>query len=83
MQPTNGTDKLRINEVFVFVATDEHGDEGIPAFQSSAGMWMPLVAADRARVDSLRPMAKEIAKMTGSSIKLIRMSTREDLEDIS
>ena len=48
---------------------------------------MPLVGSDRARVDSLRTMAQEVADFTGQSMKLaaaaaVKFSVREDLEDI-
>jgi hypothetical protein len=46
----------RIDEVFVFIASDANG-EGVPAFQAGAVM-LPLVCADKARVDSLRKMAR-------------------------
>lgn len=47
----------RIDEVFVFVASDADG-EGVPAF-CHGDKWLPLICADKARVDSLREMAKD------------------------
>jgi hypothetical protein len=71
---------LRIDEVFVFVAQDADG-EGVPAFWSGEA-YMPLVCADKARVDSLRAMARNIARESGNKITLCRFSVREELEVI-
>ena len=45
-------------------------------------MWMAMVAADKARVDSLRHVARDIAKASGKKVKLCRFSVREELEVI-
>lgn len=71
---------LRIDEMFAYIATDETG-EGIPAMPIS-GTTMPLVGADRERMESLRPYAERLAKMAGKKFKLVRFSVREDLEEI-
>jgi hypothetical protein len=72
---------LRIDEIYVFIAQDTDG-EGLPAFLAPNGMFMPLVCADKARVDSLREKAKEIAAQTGNKITLCRFSVREEIEVI-
>jgi len=43
---------------------------------------MPLVGADMARVDSLRPIAEAIVRQLGKPVKLLRFGTREELEVI-
>lgn len=74
----------QISELFAFIAEDSGpDDEGVVAFNPGGGVWMPMVAADRERVDSLRPMAEAIAKTTGLKIHLVRFSTREVLEEIA
>lgn len=73
----------QITELFAFITEDSGpDDEGVVAFNVEGHVWMPMVAADRARVDSLRPMAEAIAKATGQKIHLVRFSTREVLEEI-
>jgi hypothetical protein len=75
--------KLRIDEIFAFIVTDTDGTEGVAAFLApKSGGWMPMVAADRARVDSLMPMARDLARHGGVTIRLTRFSTREILEEI-
>lgn len=71
---------LKIDEMFAFIAVEEDG-EGLPAFQMG-DMLMPLVAADSARVDSLRRMAQAICNASGMQMKLVRFSVREELETI-
>ena len=69
---------MKIEEMFAFVSEDETG-EGIVGYMMPDGMWMPLVGADVARVDSLRPAAEKIARDTGKPIRLIKFSNRIDL----
>jgi len=68
--------------MFAFVAEDTGpDDEGIIGTKTSEG-WMPLVGADMARVDSLRPIAEAIAHQLGKPVKLLRFGTCEELEVI-
>jgi len=46
-------------------------------------MWMPLVGADMDRVESLKPLAVGVARLTGKRIVLARFGVREDLEEIA
>lgn len=78
---TPGENYLIIEECFMFISSDENG-EGVIGGQIN-GMFMPFVCADKARVDSLREYAKQIGKVGGKKIKLIRFSLREDIEDIT
>jgi len=72
----------RIKEIFAFVAEDSGpDDEGITAMQVGH-TWIPMVGADMARVDSLRPLVSKIARRTGKPVKLLRFSQREELEVI-
>ena len=71
---------LRIDELYAFIAQDADG-EGLPAFLHDRVM-MPMVCADKARVDALREKAKEIAAASGNKITLCRFSVREEIEVI-
>ena len=72
---------LEINEMFAFVSQDDGGDEGITAF-TEGNMWMPMVGADFARVDQLKPMARRLAKTSGRPIRIYRYKVRELIETI-
>jgi predicted lipoprotein with Yx(FWY)xxD motif len=73
----------RIDELYCFVTSDDDG-EGVAAFYDrGSGTWMPLIAADEARVDSLRAKARELVEASGKTIRLLRFSVREELEVIA
>lgn len=69
----------RIDEVWAFISSDETG-EGLCAVPTEMGL-MPMIAADKARLESLIRMAPQVARMTGKTIKLIKLSTREELQE--
>lgn len=72
----------RIEEMYAFVAEDSGpDDEGVVAM-SVGDVMLPLVGADMARVESLRPIARDISAQTGKKIKLLHFTQREDLGDI-
>jgi hypothetical protein len=74
---------FRIESVFLFIAIDGNGSEGVAAAAIGPNKsWVPLIAADEARLKALVPVAKEIADQTHCKIKLIKMTTREDIMDI-
>jgi hypothetical protein len=70
--------KLKIEEMFAFVADNEEG-EGIMAFGAKNGMIMPMIGADMTRVKSLYPLAVKIAKVGNKDFKLLKFSKREDI----
>ena len=72
----------KIKELFAFISIDEDPeDEGIIAAKFG-DVWMPLVGADQKRIDSLRAIAKQIAKATGKYVILAKFTHREDVETI-
>jgi hypothetical protein len=63
----------KIKELYAFVSIgDEPDDEGIMAFQTDDGTWMPMVGADMTRVNELKPLADRISKITGKPYKILR-----------
>jgi hypothetical protein len=76
-------EKLRIDEVWLFVSVDETG-EGVCAAQlMGAGSMVPLIAADQARVEALIPIARQIAKDSGKQVKPIKLSARTEVMTIA
>ena len=79
----------RIEEMYAFVVEDTGpDDEGVIGIQSPPGddgrtLWLPLVGADMARVESLRPIAQGIGHQLGKKVTLVHFSNREDLEVIN
>lgn len=72
---------LSIDTIHAYIAVDDEG-EGITGFAGPDGRWMPMLAADEDRIKSLRPMAQELATLTGKRIVLAKFSVREDMEYI-
>lgn len=74
----------RIEEVLAFVALDpQDNTEGFPAFADrSSGMYVPMVAADQARLESMRPIAEKLAIAQGVPITVVKYSLRTDIEEL-
>ena len=73
----------RIEEMYAFVAeASGPDDEGIISMSTDFG-WLPLVGADMARVNSLRPIARGIGRQIGKKVTLVYFSNRQDLEVIT
>ena len=63
----------KITELYAFVSIgSEPDDEGIMAFQTDDGIWMPMIGADMTRVNQLKPPADRISKTTGKPYKILR-----------
>lgn len=74
--------QLRIDQMYAFVMVDDDGTEGVLGFTSPNGRAMPLVGADMARIDSIRPYVQEIATLTGKPTILRHFTTATDVETI-
>lgn len=72
----------KITELYAWVCTEPDGGEGIPA-ANLGGMPMPLVGADKARIESLRPYAEDVAYQLGLPVKLVRFTNMEVLEHLN
>lgn len=70
----------KITEMYAYVVTQPDGGEGIPAFAGPEGVLMPMVAADKERFDCLRPIAQNIANMTGQELRLLKFSVIEQID---
>lgn len=72
----------KITEMFAFIAEDGRPDnEGVIA-QKIGDTWMPMIGADMARIDDIRPHAQALARQFGMKIKLVKFTTRTDVEEI-
>lgn len=68
----------KITEMYAWIVTETDGSEGIPAIFKQ-GMMMPLIGADKARVESCRPDALFIAE--DKPLKLVKFHTMEVIEE--
>ena len=72
-QPQPG---FRITEITAFTAIGEDDEEGICAFLSGDGIWMPMVAADISRLTQLRERA-EMFRAAGTEVRERRFIQEE------
>lgn len=73
---------IKINHLWAYISEDASG-EGLCGFQDpNTGNWLPMVAADEARLNNLRPFAKQIEKVTKRKVKIVKFTQREDIGDV-
>ena len=71
----------KIEAIYAWVATESDGGEGICS-ALMGDVHMPLVGADRQRMESLRPYAEAAARHFGVPVRLVRFSTLETLVEL-
>ena len=71
---------FRIGTLWAFVAVGDEGEGLIGSVHPASGVFVPFVAADRARLESLKEKAIEIARYSGQTIRLVRFDLRADVE---
>jgi hypothetical protein len=70
---------FRIDDIYAFLAVDrEDGDEGIMGFGNPP---MPMIAADLTRLQQLRPLAEAMARAGHIRVKLVRFTTRTEMDE--
>lgn len=73
----------RIEEIWAYTQVDPRdNNEGVIALETKHGP-LPMIAADKERLDDLRPYAMEMAVRTGRPVNVTKFSVREDVEVIS
>lgn len=81
-KPRNYLEK--ITELYAFVSSSKDG-EGVIAKSmenpDGTSRMMPFVCADKARMESLKPLAIKIAQMQKMNVKLIKLTQREVIEE--
>jgi hypothetical protein len=71
----------RIEHLWAFLSSDE-GGEGVCAGPLGGVGVVPYIAADEARLASLGPLAREVARRFGKVVLLAKFGSREDVERI-
>jgi hypothetical protein len=70
----------KIERLYAWVAEEADGGEGLCSMPLG-DIQMPMIGADRARIESMRDYAQRIASILGIPIRLVEFSTRTVLED--
>ena len=68
----------RIETIWAWLSVDD-GGEGVCAAPMN-GMTLPLIAADKTRLDQIHPIAKTIAWKFRKTLRLAKFTKREDYE---
>jgi hypothetical protein len=74
----------RIERIYAWICTEPDGTEGIPAVEGpSIGQVMPLVGADRERIESFRAEAVAVARGMGLPVRLVCFENLVELERLT
>jgi len=76
----------RVMELWTYLAIDSvddcEGIAGITAILDGQRTVMPMIAADKARIASLRPVAQEMARREKVKLRLVRFVRAETTEEV-
>jgi hypothetical protein len=73
----------KIERLYAWVATEPDGGEGVcGAYVPELGGLVPLVGADRERIESLRDHAAITRKASGYPVRMVEFSTRTNMEEL-
>jgi hypothetical protein len=75
---TPGSDSQRLNQLWLVTYINETGLEVVAQAKNA-----PLIAADLARLESMVPAARDLAKANHIKMRLIKLTNRVDIEDIA
>jgi hypothetical protein len=74
---------VKLEYIWAYVSEDDKGDEGLCGWlDERTKQYLPMIAPDKERLASLRPLAEIIAKQTNKKVKVLKFSVREDVEEI-
>ena len=66
----------RINQLWLVTYINEAGQEIVPQANVTTGEYVPLIAADPARLESIMEAARGLAKANKLKMRLIKFSNR-------
>src|ERR1700677_3005963 len=73
----------RINQLWLVTFINETGEEVVVQAKLTSGAYAPLIAADPVRLETMMPAARDLAKTRNIKMRLIKLTNRLDIEDIS
>jgi hypothetical protein len=72
----------RINQLWLVTYINEAGQEIVAQAKLGTGEYAPLIAADVARLESMMPAARGLAKANNLKMRLIKFTNRLEVEEI-
>ena len=79
---TPGSESQRLNQLWLVTYINETGDEVVAQAKLANGSYAPFIAADQARLESMMPAARGLAKANNIKMRLIKLTNRVDIENI-
>lgn len=73
--------QLSIDMMYAFIVLDDDGTEGVVALMTDNG-YMPMMGADMAMVDKLRPSVQQAANDLGKDVSLVVFTSRSVVDRI-
>jgi hypothetical protein len=73
----------RIDHLWIVTYIDDAGREVVAQAKLTTGDYAPLIAADAARLESMMPAARGIAKANNIKMRLVKFSGRLEVQDIA
>ena len=70
----------RIDHIWMALSVDEGGEGIVAAPLGAGGMTVPLVAADKKRLDDIMPLSRALAVRMGIVIRIAKFTQRDDVE---
>jgi hypothetical protein len=73
----------RINQLWIVTFVNEAGREVVAQAKLTSGDYVPLIAADPERLESVMSAARDLAKTRNIKMRLVKLTNRLDIEDIA
>jgi hypothetical protein len=73
----------RINQLWFITYVNDAGQEIVVQAKTATGEYVPLIAVDSARLESIMAAAQGLAKANNLKMRLIKFTNRLDIEDIA
>jgi hypothetical protein len=82
-KPTSPDGVQRIDQLWLVTYIDNAGREIVVQAKLANGDYAPLIAADRARLESIMVAARGLATANNVRMRLVEFTSRRDVEDIA
>ena len=83
LKTTSPSGIQRINQLWLVTYINEAGLETVAQAKLVTGEYVPLIAADAERLESVMAAARDIAKAKNLKMRLIKFTNRLEIEDIA
>lgn len=72
----------RIDPLWMVTYIDDAGREVVVQAKLTTGDYAPMIAADGARLESMMAAARELARASNKTMRLVKFTNRIDVEEI-